>query len=155
MFDDEEFGEGPMATNNSEQWRARMTIVPFSSWIRMLEMSGSVSRLAAAEDVSVSWRGRDSSTVPFERRGEYRAHREAARVACARSVEAGLGDEDERSFPVGVSSRRVCICGVRFELRNEMTDFVSSILGRMLGKLRGSEEVEKEVEVGVGMDGVS
>jgi hypothetical protein len=49
-------------------------------------------------------------------------------------VEAGWGEDDERSFPVGVMSSSVWSCGVRFELRNEMTDFVRSILSGRFGR---------------------
>jgi len=44
-----------------------ITIVPFSSWIEILEISGSVSR-RAAEEVSEEG-GRAASSVPFARRG--------------------------------------------------------------------------------------
>ncbi len=102
-----------MTTKRREHFRARITMVPFSSWISMLVTSGSGVRGSSSTASSLSsssssdFEGRAAVIVPAAVRGLYRDHSEHASVAWARSVEAGTCEELERSFPVGVTRRRV------------------------------------------------
>jgi hypothetical protein len=65
-----------------------------------------------------------------------------------RRVEAGRGEDEESSFPVGERRRRVCSWGVVFAARKVERGFVRSIVWDIVGVV-----VRWCVEVGEGVRG--
>lgn len=61
-------------------------------------------------------------------KGWYSVQRETARVACVRRVDAGEGEDEERTFPVDERRRRVCRLGVVCVERKVERGFVRSIV---------------------------